>query len=330
MIEVITCPPLNSIQDGGRYGHRALGVGTSGAMDNLALRLGNILLGNDPNCAVIEVQMFPFELRFDVDREVAVTGAVTRIVAGDMELPSNWCFTVRAGQTVRLDRPVSGARCYVAVRGGFDCPVVLDSRSTSLRSIFGGHQGRALRVGDRVTLMQPGIDATAASDFGVVRPADQLEIPQSPELAANEIAVRAIPAGEYELFTDEAKAAFWASSWKISVQSNRMGYRFAGPELKLRGLVEMRSYGVVAGLVQVPPGGQPIVQLSDANTMGGYPKIAAIIEADLWRMGQVGPGQSIRFVGVSYAEGCEALGAVEGYLGNVQRLRDLYIRRPHI
>jgi biotin-dependent carboxylase-like uncharacterized protein len=328
MIEIVTTSPLNSVQDLGRRGHRAIGVGKSGAMDELALRLGNLLLDNPATSAAIEVQTFPFAFRVRTGCFLAVTGAVAKVTVGRRRVPGNWCFAAEENQVVRLERPVSGARCYVAIRGGIDCPVVLDSRSTSIASRFGGHEGRHLQVGDCLPVSHIPADSGVTGDFGAMPPQVQLAFPGDSALPAKEIAVRAIPAGEYDLFADESKAAFWASPWKISVQSNRMGYRFAGPELKLRSPAEMRSYGVMAGLVQVPPGGQPIVQLSDANTMGGYPKIATIIEADLWRMGQAGPGQSIRFVEASYEEGCQALEKYEDYLASVGRLRALYVRRP--
>jgi allophanate hydrolase subunit 2 len=131
-------------------------------------------------------------------------------------------------------------------------------------------------------------------------------------------------AGEYDLFPAAAQESFWATNWKITHQSDRGGYRLAGQKLALDTPVEMRSYGLVAGIVQVPPSGQPIIQLSDANTAGGYPKIATVIEADLWRLGQARHGSFIRFIEVTYEEAVEAMTPVTAYLKQIRRGTNLY------
>lgn len=323
MITILASAALNTIQDRGRLGCRRYGVGTSGAMDVLALDVGNALLGNAGDAAAIEVQTFPFRLRFEQAAAFAVTGADGEAVLDGRPLPPWWATTARAGQELTLSRPRSGARAYLCVAGGIAVPVVLGSRSTYLRTGFGGHEGRALQAGD-VLPLPPSPHATFP-EIGAVPPAEALPAPEAaaPEEADGALVIRAIRAGEHELFPAEAQALFWSTAWKISAQSDRGGYRLSGPKLLLPSPVEMRSYGVVPGIVQLPAGGEPIIQLSDANTAGGYPKMAGVIEADLWRLGQTGPGGRIRFREVSHAEAVAAMRPVRGYLASVRRLAAL-------
>lgn len=294
MIEIEQSGALNTVQDLGRFNYRHIGVSVSGVMDPLALRAGNLLLGNDENAAAIEVQLFPFRMRFLHDTSIAVTGADCRAVLDGVPLPPWWGCGVRAGQVLELRYPRRGARGYVCVAGGIDVPLVLESRSTALRGGFGGLDGRALQRGDRLAVGPGAATALPRSGIGLEPPDSALRA-HFPRNSAGEIQLRAIPAGEYALFAADA-ARFWQQSWQVSNQSNRTGYRLAGDPVFPSQTIEMRSYGLIPGIVQVPPGGEPIIQLSDANTAGGYPKIAGIIEQDLWRLGQVLPGQSIQLI----------------------------------
>jgi allophanate hydrolase subunit 2 len=137
-------------------------------------------------------------------------------------------------------------------------------------------------------------------------------------------AMRVLPAAEYECFTSASQEALWSDAWKITPQSNRYGYRLAGEELKPIRQLELRSHGIVPGVIQVPHGGQPIIQMRDAQPTGGYPKIGAVIEADLWRLGQVPIGSSIRFVRCSWDQALDALAEVRCWLNNARRVVDLH------
>lgn len=317
MIEILATGPLNTVQDLGRFGYRNIGVTTSGAMDPLALRAGNILLGNNEAEAGIEVQTFPFRLRFAVDGAVAVTGADCRAVLDGVPLPPWWALPVAAGQVLELSQPVSGARSYVTVAGGIDVPVVLGSRSTALRGDFGGLDGRALQTGDRLLACAAPVPDLPVSGIGVVPPDIALaaHFPAPDETGA--LILRALPSGEHDLFGRDA-ARFWAQYWKISAQSNRTGFRLSGDPIRPDEPVEMRSHGVVPGVVQVPPGGEPIIQMSDANTAGGYPKIAGVIEIDLWRLGQARIGSRIRLARSDVATAIAAEAAVAGWLADIR------------
>ena len=304
-----TSGALNTVQDLGRTGFRHIGVSTSGAMDELALRVANLLVGNDEAAAGIELQTYPFQLTFLADARVAVTGAsspLTRLA--NKALPPWWARNVRAGETLVVAQPTHGARSYIALAGGIDVPSVLGSRSTHLRSGFGGLEGRALAAGDRLGLLPA--PSWSPLDAGVLPPPIAM-----PGLSEGDVLkVRALRAADYDVFPRAAQAALWETPWTITAQSNRAGYRLKGQPLLLDEPMELRSYGIVAGIVQVPPSGLPIVQLSDANTAGGYPRIAGVIEADLWRLGQARLGSRVQFVETDYESAVAAMRPLEEYL----------------
>ena len=318
MIEILSASALATVQDLGRTGALQWGVGTSGAMDPLALASGNLLLGNDEDAAAIEVPVFPFELRFTEDCAFALTGADCAARLDGMPLLPWWTNQARAGQTLQLGLPQQGrwraSRAYLCLPGGVDVPEVLGSRSTQLRGAFGGHEGRALRQGDRMRAAATHHEKTAIG-FGLVPPA--LDLPLQVDGVA---AMRVLPAAEYPLYTSASQQAFWREEWKITAQSDRYGYRLAGTPLEQKAAIEMRSHGIVPGVIQVPSGGQPIVQMRDAQPSGGYPKIGTVIEADLWRLGQAPIGSRIRFVETSWEEAVDALEQTRRWLDEVRRL----------
>ncbi len=318
MIEIVATAGLATVQDLGRYGSLRYGVGRAGAMDRLALAAANLLLGNDERAAGIEVQMFPFTARFTADCGFAITGADCAARLDEQALlPWSVC-RARAGQELVLGLPqgaVSRAsRAYLALPGGIDVPEVLGSRSTQLRGAFGGLEGRFLETGDHLRAAAPEPGETAAG-FGLVP--SSLALP----LQADDLpAVRVLPAAEYCCFTPASKEVFWSGEWKITAQSDRYGYRLAGTALEFVEPVEMLSHGIVPGVIQVPPGGQPIIQMSDAQPSGGYPKIGTVIEADLWRLGQAPIGSRIRFVQVTWEEAVAAGEAMSAWLAEASRL----------
>jgi biotin-dependent carboxylase-like uncharacterized protein len=320
MITILSAHGPATVQDLGWQGHYREGVSRSGAMDRLALALGNALLGNDVGAAGIEVPLPPLHLRFETDLSFAVTGAHCHAELDGEPLPPYWARHARAGQELRLGHARAGSFAYITVHGGIDVPPVLGARSTHLRGGFGGVEGRPLRRGDRI----------AAAGSKAPLPGQGLGAMPLPALAGSDAgdatAVRVLPAGEYDLFTPKALERFWATPWKVTAQSNRTGYRLDGPVLEMTTPVEMRSHGIVPGTIQVPAGGPPIIQLADAATMGGYPKIGAVIEADLWRMAQVRPGQALKFVRVGYEEAVAALAELEAYVAECGSLVKLTTR----
>ncbi|MEI2298876.1 biotin-dependent carboxyltransferase family protein [Ensifer sp. MJa1] len=316
MIEIIETGPLNTIQDLGRPGYRSIGVTASGAMDPLAMEIGNILLGNQRGVAVIEVQTFPFRLSFTKGGAFALTGADCRAKLDGVALPPWWAAEAEAGQVLELSPPLRDARAYVSLAGGADVAEVMGSRSTSLRGSFGGFSGRTLAVGDGIASGAVEPVFLPKGGFGVVPPAIALR-DMFPVDEDGALRVRALPAGEHDLFGADADR-FWRQPWKVSARSDRTGYRLSGDPIHPIEVVEMRSHGVVPGVIQVPPAGEPIVQMSDANTAGGYPKIAGVIEADLWRMGQARIGSTLRFVPATHAEARAIEKALAAYIEDIR------------
>ncbi len=331
MIEILSATALASVQDLGRDGYLRYGVGTSGAMDRVALATGNILLGNPENSAAIEIPMFPFQVRFLEDIAFALTGADAHTELDGQAIPPWWTLQARKGQVLSLSAPKHGARCYLALAGGIDVPVMLGSRSTQLRGEFGGYCGRTLRQGDVISAIAStergdAFTTLPAAGFGVEPPEFALLQGDIESIAhATRTFVRVLPAAEYDCYEDASLESFWRQDWKITSQSDRYGYRLAGEALVTKQTLEQRSNGIVPGVIQVPHSGQPIIQLRDAQPSGGYPKIGTVIEADLWRLGQARPGTQLHFVQTTYDEALSALDEVHDYLGKVRRLTELYL-----
>jgi biotin-dependent carboxylase-like uncharacterized protein len=317
MIEVLSSAALATVQDLGRTGSLRWGVGTSGAMDNLSLAAGNLLLGNALDAAAIEVPVFPFKVRFGEDCAFALTGADCAARLDDQPLLPWWVHQARAGQVLTLGLPQGGAqrgsRAMLCVAGGVDVPEVLGSRSTQLRGAFGGHEGRALR--------EP--STACKTGFGLVPPAIALPL-QRDGVAA----VRVLPAAEYLAFERASRDAFWAGEWKITSQSDRYGYRLEGEALRPIAPMELRSHGIVPGVIQVPHSGQPIIQMRDAQPSGGYPKFGTVIEADMWRLGQAPIGSRMRFIETTWDEALAALDEVRAWLDKVARMVELHRGAP--
>ncbi len=315
MIEVLSNGALNVVEDLGRPQYLAYGVSSGGAMDTPALAMANWMVGNEEGAAGIEVGIFPFRIRFQQATRFACTGADTTCSLPQRSLPSWWAADAAGGDVLTIAAPAHGARVYLALAGGVDVPVVLGSRATDLKSGFGGHVGRGLRKGDRLALGDTAA-TRAASAFGV---APHWHRQFAGELATGTVKIRVIAGAEYGEFTEQARAAFEASDYRLTPDCNRQGYRLQGAALKTARPLELLSHGLVPGTIQVPPSGQPIIQLAEANTCGGYPKVATVIEADLWRLGQLRPGHRIRFACVDHAAAVAALRELSGEQAHIRQ-----------
>lgn len=320
MLEILSGGAVNSVQDLGRSGHLGIGVSLSGAMDAPAMTLANWLAGNDAGAAGIEVSLFPFRVRFLRAARFACTGATASLSLGQRSLSTWWAAQAEEGEVLTIEAPALGSRAYLAVGGGLDVPRVLGSRAADLKSGFGGFANRGLRKGDRIPLAAGGPVLAGGRPLGVLPPS---RVALAAELAAGTVKIRAIAAAEYEQFTDAALEAFQLSEYRLTPDCNRQGYRLQGEALKTRGPLELLSHGIVPGTVQVPPSGQPIIQLAEANTCGGYPKIATVIEADLWRLAQLRPGQRIAFELVAHEAAVRALRALAQELAGLRQALEL-------
>ena len=290
-IHVVAPGALTSVQDLGRFGHAHIGVGHAGAMDSIALRLANFLVGNDGNAAALEMTLRGPTLRFDDDAFVAITGGEVDARDEDAVAPMWRPFHVRAGRTVDIGRLRSGSRAYLAVRGGIGVDITLDSRSTDINACLGPLGGRALVAGDALATTRqstvPAIHATWSLDPS----------PWFDEHTDRPIAL--ILGAHFGHLDVQSQQALFAREFRIGSQSNRVGYRLQGHSLHLRGPLELISEGVVPGTVQLPPDGEPIVLMAEAPTTGGYPRIGHVATVDLPRLAQRRPGQTVRFVEMS-------------------------------
>lgn len=314
MIEILRAGVLSSVQDLGRRGYRHLGVGQAGALDPLALHIANRLVGNPPQAAGLEITMGPCSVRFTRATRVALGGADCRADLQGTPVAPWWSVPVAAGQVLTLRAARTGMRVYLAMAGGIDVPLVLDSRSTDLQTGFGGLDGRALRDGDTLPLNPP----DAATDLGA--PAFGVQPPTG--YADGRIAIiRMLRGPEYEEFTAAAQHALAEADWRITPNSNRMGYRLAGPVLERKKSRDhdLLSHGVVPGVIQVPPSGQPIVLMAEGQTSGGYPKIGTVIRADLWKLAQIKLGATLRLVPCTPDEAHAAWRQTQQYTARVEQ-----------
>jgi len=330
MIDVIRAGLLTTIQDLGRHGYRHLGVAMGGALDRLSLEVGNRLVGNRPDAAGLEITFGPTVLRFLRPARVAITGTDFGATLDGKPVYSYWSLPVQAGQELTLNAAKRGMRGYVCIAGGIDVLPMLGSRSTDLQAGFGGLGGRALRDGDRLPVGAPRARAGSgfapdAPEFGVKAPAwckfvlvdEPVRRGRHPSGVAWAPPIRVLPGPEYESFTADAQQAFWDDEWLVTPNSNRMGYRLSGTELKRTQKADLLSHAVMPGTIQVPPNGQPIVLMSDAQTTGGYPKIGAVIHADLWKLAQIRLNGAVRFIPATPYEARQALIEERKYLRQI-------------
>ncbi len=315
-ITVIKPGAFSQLQDLGRYGYQHFGVLVGGAMDEWSHRFANALVGNDENQATLEITLTGPSLRFNSAMTIAVCGAdlSPRLdgAGGTHALPHGRPVLVAAGSELRFGARVSGMRAYLAVRGGFDVPLVMGSRSTYVRGGFGGLEGRALRKGDVLPIgaVRPGAapDAIAAKENAASdRAARTLSVPAAPIVApiaalASVQTIRIIAGRHWDVFTREARGLLLGGEFQLGAQSDRMGYRLQGPQLARARQVEMISEAVTFGTIQVPPDGMPIILMADRQTTGGYPKIANVASVDLRLLAQMAAPQVLRFELIALAD----------------------------
>ncbi len=294
-VEVVRAGMFTTVQDLGRTGHRASGVPLSGAADPVALRLANLLVGNPENTAALEFTLVGPEIRFHQETLVALGGAEFGA------LPSWQPVVVPAGTLLKFGPARNGCRGYLAVAGGIGCTVALGSRSTYVRGGLGGWKGRTLREGDVLPVAHVRREVQAHWRI------DERILPKY----SDDAVVRVIAGAQAAEFA----AGVAGHGFRVSPQSDRMGVRLSGAPLQRSGAGELVSSPVAPGAIQVPPDGQPIVLLADAQTIGGYPVVAHVVTVDLPVMAQLQPGNQVRFRQVTLAEAREVFAARERALG---------------
>lgn len=294
-IEVLKPGAQTQAQDLGRYGYQGLGVPVSGVMDEWSHRLANLLAGNSGDEATLEIVLTGPTLRFEAATRIAICGADLSARLDDRRLRPNRAVDVPAGGVLEFGACEAGLRAYLAVRGGFAITPLMGSRSSYVRGGFGGFAGRALRKGD--VLLVPDASGRPAPRGPGVRPILPSSVPREPRGQA--VPLRVMPGEHWALFTPAAREALLQAEFRITTQSDRMGYRLEGPPLERSTPGELVSEAMSFGTIQVPNDGQPIVLMAERHGTGGYPKIAHVISVDLPRLAQLGPQQTLRFQAVT-------------------------------
>jgi antagonist of KipI len=305
MLHVVKPGLLTTIQDRGRWGYQSWGVPVAGPMDPISHRIANAIVGNPAAAATLEITLIGPELEFEDERAVAVSGALFELTLDGQTVPLNRSIVVPAGSRLRFGRRVRHARAYLAVEGGVAVPMVFGSRATHVTSGMGGIEGRALSTGDHLPLgprhhtrTKASVDAQSLVEFW--------SGPQPP--------IRVIPGPNREAFTADALEILQSAPYSIGTNSDRMGFRLEGPLLTHTRGGDIISDATPLGALQVPSAGQPILLMADRQTTGGYPKVATVISADISRVGQLGPGDTLSFALSSAHDALAALVAQERWL----------------
>jgi antagonist of KipI len=296
---------FTTVQDLGRYGYAHLGISPAGAADSLSFRLANLLVGNEENTPALEMTLLGASLEFEESAIVAITGASCECKAGTDVMPANVAVELPAGAVLKCGSMPTEARCYLAVQGGFDVPLVMGSASTHVGGRFGGFHGRRLQSGDVLHVRKSG-----SSRVRSLRPG-ALDSPQSQR------PLRVTKGAQQEWFGPEAFEKLFSCAYIVSEQSDRTGLRLKGEVVRPREQSQLLTDGIPLGAIQVPQDGQPIILFVDQQTTGGYPKIANVIAADMHRVGQLRPRDEVRFVEVSIAEAVQVLREQEQWLQEI-------------
>jgi biotin-dependent carboxylase-like uncharacterized protein len=283
---------LALVQDLGRHGYQSLGLTTGGPMDEMAFRWSNALLENDTNSAQIEITFGMLSLEAQADTSFAITGADLGATLNGKSISPWRNYPIRKGDILAFHQPIWGLRAYLAVKGGFFCEPTLGSVATVMRERIGGLTGKGDKLKkDDILKYQPfhhhqerAVPRLAIPNYG------QTEIP-------------VILSYQYESFSSLERANFFSSDYRVSGNSDRMGYRLEGQAITsdLKGII---SEGIAYGAIQLPKDGQPIVLLRDRQTIGGYPKIGCVTRYGGSILSQQKPGDVIQFtpITVDHAE----------------------------
>ncbi|MEO5593758.1 MAG: biotin-dependent carboxyltransferase family protein [Chitinophagaceae bacterium] len=293
-ISIIKPGLLGTIQDMGRYGYGSLGINCGGAMDRYAAQVANMLVGNDVHEAVMELHFPGPQLLFEQNALISITGAHFTPTLNDEPLPLWQPMLIRKNTILHFPKLEHGARCYIAIHGGFNIEPWLGSYSTNLKAMVGGYHGRKFEKGDELTanentiyfaaLMKEGKDAVTLKWR-----ADIMNVYQYPH------EVFFIEGNEFNNLTRQSASDFLESNFIIHPFSDRMGYQVKGPELEMKKKTELVSASVSFGTIQLLPGGEIVILMADHQTTGGYPRLGHVITAHLPKLAQLRPSDCIQF-----------------------------------
>jgi antagonist of KipI len=286
-MEITKAGMLSTIQDGGRQGFQSLGFVAGGAMDLVSLQLANLLVGNKPDEAAIEMTLVGSHFTFHQNILLAFCGADMQATLNNQPVENGQPLYVKKGDTLRFSYAQTGCRTYLAVKGGFQLPYILGSKSTYLKIGINGLQGRKLEKGDILPVQH---QRPTNSSY-------RWKLPPTHAYASNSTltTVRYIPGKQHDWFTEKSLHQWKSTPYTVEMDANRMGYRLKGVALKQQKKQELLTEGTTFGTIQIPPNGQPIILMADRQPTGGYPKIGNVITADLPKLAQLKPGEQLMF-----------------------------------
>jgi len=287
---------FTTVQDLGRYGYLRYGVPISGAMDTFSLVAANLIVANNPDDACLEITLIGPELQALTKTQIAITGGAASPKINGQHVPMRQTLEVQEGAVVSFGKVESGCRAYLSIRGGVDTPPVLGSRSTYVRGGFGGINGRQLKTEDIIG----GFDASLLK-VGYSMPEEL--VPQF----TGQFKARVILGPQADMFTERGITTFLSSQYKVTLEADRMGYRLEGPIIEHKAKADIISDALLPGAVQIPKNGKPIMIMRDAQTAGGYPKIAVIITPDVSTLGQAKTNDIIEFSKITIQQAHEKI-----------------------
>lgn len=296
---------MTTVQDLGRYGYSHLGISPGGAADSVAMRIANLLVGNAENAATLEMTLAGATFEFDEESIIALTGGECDCRINGDTAPMWQATRIPARGILACGAMKMGARLYLAIQGGLDARPIMGSTSTNMAGHFGGFEGRGLRKGDLLGVRKSQSLCTSRLKPGVV---DDL-YSRGP--------LRVTRGVQHDWFGPGAFGRLLSCPYAVSEQSNRSGLRLQGEPISPRVRSQLLTEGVSLGAIQVPQDEQPIILFVDQQTTGGYPKIANLISADLYRVGQLRPREQVRFIEVAIPEAIRLLREQEEWLKQI-------------
>ncbi|MFC6634534.1 biotin-dependent carboxyltransferase family protein [Microbulbifer taiwanensis] len=301
-MRIIRAGLQTSVQDLGRSGSMRYGVPRGGAADPVAMQLANLLLGNPPGNPVLEVTLDGPSIEFQCDISIAIVGAQFDLALNGEPVECDRVLQIESGDRLTFGRLLSGARAYIALAGQMKLPAIFGSHSTSIIAGFGGLCGRAIEKGDAIEILE-----ARTVDHRRLEGEYRLRYTRHPQL-------RVVTGAEENHFGREAIDHFYSQTYQVTAQSNRMGIRLAGDALRRGNQSQVVSSGLCPGTVQIPPDGRPIISFIEGQTIGGYPRIAHVISADLHLLGQLQANDRLDFTPVSVAQAHKILEVKSGLL----------------
>ncbi len=304
-LEILRAGLQTTVQDLGRFGAAHLGISASGAADSLSMRIGNLMVGNPENTTAIEMTLTGDTILFHSDAFIALAGSKFKIDLDEKPFPF-WSGTyILAGQVLTIGPTLNGARCYLCVRGGLQVKKIINSASTHLTSGIGGLNGSILKKGGRIAF---------GNLDNMIQPIKNMENFPSTDTTT----IRATKGLQWDWFDNQNRKLFFEKEYQVSTLSNRMGLRLSGQSILSSKGNEIITEGMPLGAIQIPGNGQPILSFVEHQTTGGYPKLANVISADLYKVGQLKPGDQFQFQLVEFPEAEKARLEQENYIRSLK------------